>query len=205
MLEDWALFLSHTCGLLNDQYPRLPQSHGHRAGAAPEPSSHANLGLRARENEFVGLLLLFFACCGGARDPKESASEITGQLRTMPRHQLHCAEVRYSLRVWEAVRACDYSTFFSPTLWDAATVLQQPFLEFAAKQLLRKATVRRMAKAYNVLPTNFIMSALRYENEAQERPGQGTGSVVGDHASLAVRHFRRWFDVHCCPVVLFLA
>ena len=172
LLEDWALFLSHVCGLLNEQYPRLPQSQGNDQGDAVGLSRFASalsasfplflslslslslsvslsvslsfslaclpkclcfsvhsLGLRARENEFAGLLLLFFACCGGTRDPKESASEITTKLRTMPRQQLHCQEVRYSLRVWEAVRACDYGTYFSPALWKAASWLQRPFLQ----------------------------------------------------------------------------
>jgi hypothetical protein len=103
----------------------------------------------------------------------------------MPRHQLHCPEVRYSLRVWEAVRACDYSTYFSPTLWKAATQLQRPFLEFGAKQLLRKATVRRMAKAYNVLPTIFIMQALGYQDEGSD--GQRSAGV-GDQPSLVVSY-----------------
>ena len=56
-LQDWALFLSHVCGLLHTQYPELPSAAG-------------------RADEFTGLLLLFFACCGSARDPAEAASEI---------------------------------------------------------------------------------------------------------------------------------
>ena len=163
----------------------MPRSQGEGQSTTPDSSTPSSLGLRARENEFVGLLLLFFACCGGARDPKESASEITGQLRTMPRHQLYCPEVRYSLRVWEAIRACDYSTFFSPIVWKAATPLQRPFLEFGAKQLLRKATVRRMAKAYNVLPTDFIMQALSYKGKRSD--GQSSDDVV-DQPNLAVSY-----------------
>lgn len=178
MLEDWALFLSHVCGLLNEQYTRLPRPHVDDAASSELP----DVNLRARENEFVGLLLLFFACCGGARDPKESASEITGQLRTMPRHQLLSPEVRYSLRVWEAMRACDYTTYFSPAIWKAATGLQQPFLKYGATQLLRKATVQRMAKAYNVLPTTFIMQTLRCDQDDR----QEEGSDGGDQTRLTV-------------------
>ena len=61
-LQDWALFLSHVCGLLHTQYPELPSAAG-------------------RADEFTGLLLLFFACCGSARDPAEAASEIVRTLR----------------------------------------------------------------------------------------------------------------------------
>ena len=72
-LQDWALFLSHVCGLLHTQYPELPTAAG-------------------RADEFTGLLLLFFACCGSARDPAEAASEIVRTLacllpRLLPRDQ----------------------------------------------------------------------------------------------------------------------
>jgi hypothetical protein len=52
-----------------------------------------------------------------ARDVREAAAEINGQLRRMPRVALHSAPVQFAVRCWRALRCCDYHAVFGPTLW----------------------------------------------------------------------------------------
>ena len=112
------------------------------------------------------------------RSLTQSASEITGQLRTMAPSQLRSLPVQFALRTWEAIRAADYYSYFSAKHWERSSELQRCFLEFGARHILRPASLRRMTKAYNLLPSDFMASSLRYDDDVD-----GDGGDAGDGAA----------------------